>query len=228
MKLLHEAVRNAVPELEAALNAMELAKPETVHRFAALYRQFAVLHEEHAKHEEQVIFKAFNDLFHGHAQQWNDDHAADAALLAKWSGMLNELLGEADGEAKAAHVSALRSELPRFLEHFLEHLKGEEENLNPVGRKYVPLALQKELTRKVWELTDATRWEVIIPYIVNNLPRHQQRTRYLKVLFWSMPERAQQIGAIVYRHVDAVMWERLRVDVPEMVPRGAFNWCRYY
>merc|ERR1712137_908202 len=97
----------------------------------------------------------------------------------------------------AAHVSALRSELPRFLEHFLEHLKGEEENLNPVGRKYVPLALQKELTRKVWELTDATRGEVIIPYIVNN-------------------------------HVDAVMWERLRVDVPEMVPRGAFNWCRYY
>jgi len=228
MKLLHEAVRNAMPELEAALNAVDLAKPETVHRFAALYRQFAVLHEEHAKHEEQVIFKAFNDFFHGHAQQWNDDHAADAVLLAKWSGMLNEVLGDADGEVKAAHMSALRSDLPRFLEHFLEHLKGEEEHLNPVGRKYVPLALQKELTRKVWDITDATRWEVIVPYIINNLPRHQQRTRYLKVLFWSMPERAQQIGAIVYRHVDAVMWERLRVDVPEMVPRGAFNWWRYY
>jgi hypothetical protein len=37
-----------------------------------------------------------------------------------------------------------------------------------------------------------------------------QRVRYLKVLMWAMPERAQQIGAIVCRNVVAVMWERLR------------------
>ena len=43
-----------------------------------------------------------------------------------------------------------------------------------------------------------------------------------------MPERAQQIGAIVYRNVDAVMWERLRGEVPEIVPRGAAGWQQYY
>lgn len=43
-----------------------------------------------------------------------------------------------------------------------------------------------------------------------------------------MPERSQQFGAILYRHVDAVMWERLRVQVPEIIPRGEHNWRRYY
>jgi hypothetical protein len=32
-----------------------------------------------------------------------------------------------------------------------------------------------------------------------------QRDRYLKVLMWAMSERAQQIGAIVCRNVDAVV-----------------------
>jgi hypothetical protein len=92
----------------------------------------------------------------------------------------------------------------------------------------VPLALMKEVSRRVWEITPANRWEVIVPYMVNNLPRHEQRVRYLKVLTWAMPERAQQIGSIVYRNVDAVMWERLRIEMPEIIPRGAPNWQRYY
>eukprot|EP00961_Rhodomonas_salina_P268276 3625638-Rhodomonas_salina.1 len=41
-----------------------------------------------------------------------------------------------------------------------------------------------------------------------------------------MPERAQQIGAIVYRNVDSVKWEMMRIEVPEMIPRGAYNWRR--
>ena len=43
-----------------------------------------------------------------------------------------------------------------------------------------------------------------------------------------MPERAQQIGAIIYRNVDAVMWERLRSEVPAIIPRTAPGYMRYY
>ena len=131
-------------------------------------------------------------------------------------------------EERKASLDELRRDLPAFFEHFEEHLRGEEDNLQPIGRKYLPLAIMKDISREVWEITPAERWEVIVPFIVSNLPRHTQRVRYLKVLCWSMPERAQQIGAIVYRNVDAVMWERLRVEVPEIIPRGAPGWKRYY
>ena len=43
-----------------------------------------------------------------------------------------------------------------------------------------------------------------------------------------MPERAQQVGAILYRNVDAVMWERLKVSLPDIVPRGAAGYRKMY
>ena len=71
-------------------------------------------------------------------------------------------------------------------------------------------------------------FSVIIDFTLNYLPRHSQRTRFLKILVWCMPERAQQVGAMVYRAVDAINWERLRCDVPSIVPRGIKYWKRYY
>mmetsp|Transcript_19267 Transcript_19267/g.32174 ORF Transcript_19267/g.32174 Transcript_19267/m.32174 type:complete len:928 (-) Transcript_19267:1082-3865(-) len=229
MKLTHDAVREAIPTLKGALDGVDLDRKETLHRFAAFYSQFAILHEEHAKHEDEVVFKQFNDMFHQHAKKYNDDHEEDRELLTKWQMDINCLLDDTtDRESKDIVVSKLREEIPSFLEHFLEHLDGEEFNLNPIGRKYVPVSVQTELSRKVFAITPAERWEVIIPYIVKNLPRHKQRVTYLKCLTWSQPERTQQIGAIVYRNVDSVMWERLRADFPDIIPRGEFNHWRYY
>lgn len=36
----------------------------------------------------------------------------------------------------------------------------------------------------------------------------------------SMPERAQEIGLVIYRGVDSVLWALLVAEIPEIVPRG--------
>jgi hypothetical protein len=92
--------------------------------------------------------------------------------------------------------------------------------------QYLPLEIAKQVSRDVWKITN--KWEIIIPFVILSLPCHDSRVRYLKVLCWSMPEKAQQIGAILYRHVDVVMWEQLRFELPEIIPRGACDWKRYY
>jgi len=234
MKLTHEAIRGHLPKLERALAAMDLGDDSAVgvnsmKLFAAHLNQLVLLHEEHSKHEDKIIFKLFNDLFPEHCLQYNNDHEDDHKKLGEFFEQANILLdANSDMENRQYAIGFLKANLPLWLDHLKEHLQGEEDNLNPVGKKYVPIALMKDVSRRVWEITDAKRWEVIVPYIVNNLPRHVQRVRYIKVLTWAMPERAQQIGAIVYRNVDAVMWERLRVEMPEIIPRGAPNWKRYY
>jgi len=229
MKLTHESLRSGLPLMTEALETIDLTNLETVQIFAARFVQFEILHEEHSKHEDEVVFKRFNDFFDEHAKQWNDDHEEHRQRLSAWMRMTETLLDkDIPVQEKGGILSTLQKEIPPFVDHVLEHLRGEEFHLNPIGRKYVPLAMQKELSRRCFEITPAKHWEVIIPYVVNNLPRHPQRVTYLKALFWSMPEKTQQIGAIVYRNVDAVMWERIRVDVPEMIPRGEFNWWRYY
>lgn len=229
MKLTHEAFRGALPRLVSNLKAMNVNDMDSIKYFAALYAQFCIVHEEHANAEDKVIFKVYNDYFEDHAKTWNDDHANDHKKMDEWHIVVNTALSSsASNQEKSEAIKRLKTELPSFFAHFEEHMLGEENDLQPIARKHISLELQKQISRKCFELAPASRLEVMIPFVVNNTPREQQRIRYLKALCWAMPERAQQIGSIVYRNVDAVMWERLRVELPEIIPRGAKNWRRYY
>lgn len=232
MKLTHEAFRGNMSTMRETLDNLDLNSKEmqeNLRMFAVHLNRFSILHEEHSRHEDDIIFKEFNNWFHEHARKYNDDHTEFHVTMADAEKNANILLDESAPEAtRKEALETLRKILPPFFEHFEEHLKGEEDNLNPIGKKHLPIAIQKDISRRVWEITSADRWEIIIPYIIENLPRHPQRIRYLKVLLWSMPERAHQIGAILYRNVDAVMWERLRDEVPEIVPRGESGYWRYY
>lgn len=233
MKLTHEAIRGSLSTLRLSLETLVLKDTQSsqdhLAMFAAHFNRLCIVHDEHSKHEDEVIFKEFNDWFAKHAKKYNEDHEDFHAKIKQFRDSANQLLDASlPLEERQAALSKLQEDVPPFLDYFLEHLKGEEDNLQPIGKKRLPLEIQKQISRKVFQVTKAEDWEVIIPYIILNLPRHVQRVRYLKVLMWSMPERSQQIGAMVYRNVDAVMWERLRVEVPEMIPRGAYNWRRYY
>ncbi|KAL7580306.1 hypothetical protein ACA910_004342 [Epithemia clementina (nom. ined.)] len=234
MKLTHEACRGNMGTLlyyveNASVDDDSAEARENLGLLAAHFNRFCIVHEEHSNHEDKIIFKTFNDYFPEHAKKWNDDHEEDHGKLDQFREKANKVLDTSlDVEERKNALTELQAELPPFLAHFEEHMRGEEDHLNPIGRKYLPIQLMIEMNRKVWEITDAERWEVIIPFIILGLPRHPQRVRYIKVLTWAMPERAQQIGAIIYRNVDAVMWERLRVEVPAIIPRGAPGHMRYY
>ena len=60
MKLTHEAFRGQLPKLRSLLSSIDLRTVEgqqNLKLFAAEYAEFCILHEEHAKHEDEVIFK---------------------------------------------------------------------------------------------------------------------------------------------------------------------------
>jgi hypothetical protein len=44
----------------------------------------------------------------------------------------------------------------------------------------------------------------------------------------AMPERAQQIGAMLSLGMNVPQWRRMTTELPEIVPRGATGWQRYY
>lgn len=43
-----------------------------------------------------------------------------------------------------------------------------------------------------------------------------------------MPERAQLIGRMIALGVDGPTWERLVAAVPEIAPRGAAHWRKFF
>jgi hypothetical protein len=42
------------------------------------------------------------------------------------------------------------------------------------------------------------------------------------------PERGQHIGIMLALGVDAVQWKRITDELPEIIPRGAAGWERFY
>ena len=92
----------------------------------------------------------------------------------------------------------------------------------------VLLCEQLCLSKQVWESTCSEDWAVILPWTVNMLPYLPQRVRYLRSLLWAMPENAQLIGRMVALGVDGVQWLRITNHIPELVPRGAHSWRRFY
>lgn len=49
------------------------------------------------------------------------------------------------GDRKAASAT-LKKDLPFFFWHFLDHSKSEEKNLQPIGRKHIPIEIQKQVS----------------------------------------------------------------------------------
>eukprot|EP01134_Creolimax_fragrantissima_P006246 CFRG6246T1 len=129
--------------------------------------------------------------------------------------------------------TALHKAMITMMKEFEEHLVWEELNIQPIGRKYVPLELQKKVVREMWESVPASSWRVLVPVIISYMPYHSMRVRWLRGILWAMPERAQQVGLYVYHGVSDTMWISLSMDVPEIIPRirdgrEAMQWNRYY
>jgi hypothetical protein len=234
IKLTRQAIRENLSTIRYYVEQIRIYDPskedvENLGLFAAHMNRFRILHEEFTKHEDEVLFRAFSDFFPRHPRKYREANLQHRIKLQSWCDLTNKILDTTQRRSKREQASQqLRSEIVPFFTLLEQHLKGEDENLEPIGNKYVSIELSKQLAREIWRMTPAEKWETILPFVVLNLPRQEERLVYLKALCWSMPARAQQIGAIIYRNVDDVMWERLRFEIPEMIPRGARNWRRYY
>ena len=72
---------------------------------------------KHAKHEDEVIFKTFNDYFDKHARKYNDDHEEDRELLEKWRVVANSLLDTSiDKSTRLEKLAQLEIDYPMMFE----------------------------------------------------------------------------------------------------------------
>ncbi|GKZ00464.1 hypothetical protein MPSEU_000998900 [Mayamaea pseudoterrestris] len=233
IRYTHSAMRESREKLEYFLLTIDLddESPESRDNlgiFAAHFNHFRIVHEEHMLHD-QILINAVRELFPRRGRRCDDDHRDLEAAVVEFSALINMVLDpDVALDQRKDIVAQLQLQLPSFFHRHERHLMSEEFDVLPVGEKYLSLSMTVELVREMWKVTPPEKWDVIIDFTLNNLPRHTQRVRFLKVLIWCMPERSQQIGSMAYRNVDAIMWERLRCDVPAIVPRGLPHWRRDY
>ncbi|KAG1678390.1 hypothetical protein FOA52_015157 [Chlamydomonas sp. UWO 241] len=206
MRLSHEAFRGALPKLVEAAKAVVAsgtnADAALIEELSENWRTLSLAHTEHAKHEDLAIFKTYNEFFPGVVTQWNEEHEEHHKMIAQ----INTAV------AAASSGSTPGALVPMIEEYAIEvekHLRGEEDHLQGMPRKYLPLEIHKQILRECWALTPAPAWADFIPWALNALPMLHQRVRFLKTLLWAMPQRAQHIGIMVASGVDDVQWRRI-------------------
>eukprot|EP00887_Chlorella_sp_A99_P002932 scaffold24.g2932.t1 len=228
--LTHEAFRAAGERLKAAAAALGPSgkgSAAALADFALQFRRYRLAHAWHAQHEESVIFKEFETYVPGLCGRQHGEHAEDEAKMERWGGLLEA--AEAGGKGADEASAVLAEEVPAFVDGFEAHLVGEEEHLQRGGRKHMNLDLQRSMLRRMWEETPPAVWAEFLPWVVANLPMQQQRVKFVRCwAVWALPERAQLIGRMIALGVDGPTWERLVAAVPEVAPRGAAHWRKYF
>ena len=177
------------------------------------------MHTWHAVHEEEVIFKEFENFVPGACARQHEEHQRDELLMQRWNICLEALERGVGGKSAEMALVIIQKEIPDFLVDFEDHLQGEEMHLQRLGRKSICFDLQKDMIRRIWEMTPMKVWEEFLPFVVEHVPMHQQRVKFVRAYaLWSLPERAQLIGRCIALGTDPAIWEKLVESVPEIAP----------
>eukprot|EP01041_Mallomonas_annulata_P011269 gene11269-23576_t len=238
MKLSHEAFRFSVPRMKRVVDAMDVNKVWTVLHFVSEIRPFMVAFDAHSQHEDHVLFPLARKMYPGLNPRMDADHEKVHELLNRVNRAIqmapspsiardDESAGAVSGEL-ASLLNGIKADFPTWCDDVLEHLRDEEQSVTVVIRKNIPLARQREITARCFDITSSEDWHVVLPFVVKNLAVPMWKVRFIRTFIWSMPERAQEIGLMMYRGVDSQLWAFLSEEIPEMIPRGLPGWKRIY
>lgn len=141
IKLTHEAFRRSIETLRQHMDKVDVEDEsaeakENLGIFAAHLTSFCIVHEEHAKHEDLVVFKTFHDYFPKHTRRYYEDHSQGTIMILNLRKLVNVIVDtkRAIEERKSAWVE-LSAGLPDFFTRFENHINDEDENLEPIARK---------------------------------------------------------------------------------------------
>eukprot|EP01134_Creolimax_fragrantissima_P006193 CFRG6193T1 len=231
-RLVHEAMRGMIAKL---LTLSEDPRACTNSEFLLLWALFERLHTVHSTKEDEYLFPVLHQFVPNHPVLSEDEHEEHRLAFIHINKLLENVANDSpenNGNLKITH-RLFRTALVDLFDDVEEHMLWEEQNLQPIGRKYVPMDTQKRVVRIIWESVPTNEWRVLVPNILRYMPYHSMRVRWLRALLWAMPERGEQLGLYIYHGVSDVMWNSLLLHVPQIIPRmrGAresTEWVRYH
>merc|ERR1719231_970024 len=90
MRLTHEAFHAWIEHMNKLLDENEV----NISQIIAEWNIMVIVHEQHAKHEDDVIFKEAKTLFPGFTDIADEQHEEHEEMIEKINKLLNKLKGD--------------------------------------------------------------------------------------------------------------------------------------
>lgn len=232
MKLTHECFRFALPKYQKIIESIDVADTLAVQYLIKDLDALFVTFMEHSRHEDEVLFPRLRRFFPGLNPAMDAEHEAAHTAVHKMEEAIHkyrDLIEDQHSTVGAVEmITVLKENFASWVEMVLPHLRNEESTITVAARKYLSLDYQMQISREVFDVTPASGWRLVIPFVVNNLPTAVWKSRYIKTFTWGYPSRAQEIGLMLYHSVDAITWLSIIKELPEIIPRGLPGHKRIY
>uniref|UniRef100_A0A6V3JMU8 Uncharacterized protein n=1 Tax=Lotharella globosa TaxID=91324 RepID=A0A6V3JMU8_9EUKA len=118
--------------------------------------------------------------------------------------------------------------VPSFTLGMHDHLRHEEDHISNRLKKCLSAKDQRSVGRKCLKVGTAEQWAKIVPFLINHQDYHYRRLAVLTSFRKAFPERMQVYGAWLYRGISPILFQRLRVDFPEIAPRYTEGYRRLW
>jgi len=243
-QMMHYSFRAALKDMKSLTTRF----PASLNEFAETWAVFDMFHSEHARVEDSIIFPQFEQFAPNYSMPGMDQHAAGHVRYEQMNTILKAVAPNAFIKAlqqarlpvpqeleKAQAIAPTESMLQDIRTLITDiavaenaHMDWEEQQMQAIGRKYFNLKMSKALWKDVWNATPVNKWRVFIPFVINNQEYHIRRIMFLQGWMQIIPEKMHLIGQWIYEGCDELMWNRLSVDFPEMIPRHVERHVHYY
>ena len=108
------------------------------------------------------------------------------------------------------------------------HLDHEETSLTALLHHFTDLPSASSLMRDVWHAMDMDTKRVLVPWIINVLPDHQQRMSFIDCVGWATPEALVWLGRWLDGVIDPFLYCQLCVDYPVLKSHHASPHAKFW
>lgn len=240
----HFAMRGALANMVTL--SKNLADPTTCRKFVEMFNMYKTTFLGHAVYEDTVLFPAGEEMFPGVSDMVSCDHHRESQTMEALGGLVAQLAPSLNIEVLSpssikvqykdvspvplqAHEAVVASpnltaQVQQLTLHMSqahnEHMDLEEQHFVPSLRKNTGAQRAKAIGRAMFACIPADTWRKILPFIVTNFEMHHNRVAFVSSFVANMPERAQLFGHWIYEGVTPALWDRISVDVPDIIPKG--------
>ena len=204
-----------------------LANESSVNTFVETLELFLTVLREHSEYEERVLFPVYRGYFPDVTNSATEDHHRDAATLQKMLDGIQTIRTTHEKSEKSAAVQMLQGEIQELGKELITHVQWEDENLEWILRKFINVDQQKDILRDIIKSVPLTTWRRIIPHMMHHIPNPAKREKLIRCFLWAMPESVQMVSVWVQDSLSPYFLARTVKNIPEIIPRGYWNYRPY-
>ncbi|WP_370086434.1 hemerythrin domain-containing protein [Ekhidna sp.] len=207
---IHKAIRAMLYQLGSELQCANMTNKEECRLMVDKLEHSLELLEEHARHEDEIIFPAIEKALPGITEESTEEHETYAKKVEQLRSLLAGLkIAIRKDEIPVGTVANLRFKFANFIAYYLLHMNHEEETLLQASIQHLSAEELLNVRLRVQLDTDPERYTEWLQWMLPAMDLSELVPLYRQVRLNATPEVVQKFDTIGNEYIPEHRWNSL-------------------